>query len=86
MNCAHWSPSNRAGSGLCSANHFGGRPSLGTCHRCPHATGDGPELPAPMGLGGHVARVLTSLGAEKCGGCTKREKELDELGRKAGIG
>lgn len=67
--CPQWRDSGVPSGGNCSAGHFGGRPSLGTCSRCIHLpanNGKGIE-PPPPGFVQKIAHGIAGLTKSACG-------------------
>lgn len=60
--CTHWH------KGHCRLNLFGGRPSAGTCARCPEY--DGPL----RGVGDVVHAVTVAVGLKPCKACQQRRE------------
>lgn len=65
MKCDHWKDCNVRGGGCCAAGHYGGRPSLGVCGRCPHRVVGGEQ---PIGTtvthGATTAKAVEYLKTE----------------------
>lgn len=76
--CRHWREGRSPAWGFCRLGRYGGRPSLGTCARCPYATENWARaFWQRLRVGTRLKAATTAVGVKPCGGCGRRARLLD---------